>query len=212
VKKIFLLSCFLFSITSYSQIIDSVYLLNQNTPPQIHIYGKLYHTGFSINHIDSEISDTVEFSIYFKECIGAQVITPFDTVLSFSESWPTVPQGIKVLSILDTNTVDSNCALVGQLDTLGVNVFPTSMLNLESNFSISKFIQIYPNPTADVLQLTVLNKTSINIIRLFDSQGKLIKAFDGEVKDIDVSDLSSGIYYLKVQATQGEMVEKIMIE
>jgi hypothetical protein len=63
---------------------------------------------------------------------------------------------------------------------------------------IHKVVNFYPNPTKDFIILE--GQTSAKNATIFNSQGQVVK--NGLVKDgkIDVRDLSSGIYYLKVES------------
>ncbi|MDA9898335.1 hypothetical protein N9D69_02055, partial [Flavobacteriales bacterium] len=111
-KNVLIVSVLLLSLNSFSQKIDSINVLSQNTPPVIHVFGELYHTGYSITDVNYQILDSIVLTLFFKECNGYQVVTEFDTVFSIMESWPMVTNDINILSILDTNTTDSNCFIV----------------------------------------------------------------------------------------------------
>lgn len=58
-------------------------------------------------------------------------------------------------------------------------------------------LKIYPNPVSSVL--TVLSDKNLKQLILYSSQGQIIKTYavQGTVQQIDVKDLSDGIYFLK---------------
>ena len=75
-----------------------------------------------------------------------------------------------------------------------------------------ELIKIYPNPTADILNIETDSK--INSIAIFDTKGSLIKNFQetgiSNGKRIDVSDLISGIYMVKVKTSTSEFTKKFI--
>ncbi|WP_170064437.1 glycosyl hydrolase 53 family protein [Polaribacter glomeratus] len=75
-----------------------------------------------------------------------------------------------------------------------------STLDLEG-FEIenSKLFKVYPNPSTNVITIKAL-KNSLTSVKIFDILGKEIRSIDAEgvSKSIDVSNLKTGIYTLKI--------------
>lgn len=71
-------------------------------------------------------------------------------------------------------------------------------------------IFLYPNPTSEYFKLNNVNsKAFVNII---DSKGKLIKSIDYEPgMDIKVSEMQSGVYYIKVLNNEIKNITKKLI-
>ncbi len=73
-----------------------------------------------------------------------------------------------------------------------------------------RYLKIFPNPVSDVV--TISSKALINRIKLFTSTGQLI--IDTDVQDnnfrIEMSDFEKGIYLIKVETTNGVVVEQII--
>ncbi|WP_298898660.1 T9SS type A sorting domain-containing protein [uncultured Psychroserpens sp.] len=94
------------------------------------------------------------------------------------------------------------------------NDFQTTV---EDNLSVNEFelgstIQVYPNPVQDQLYITsevVLNKTTI-----YDVNGRVLQhiIFIGNEleRTIDVTDLSKGIYFVKLSSENGSTTQKII--
>lgn len=74
--------------------------------------------------------------------------------------------------------------------------------NNEHNFSI------YPNPAHSIINVST--EIIIKNIQLYSLEGKLIK--ETNFKNIDVSSLTSGIYYIKVIFEKGSLTKKVIIE
>jgi hypothetical protein len=78
-----------------------------------------------------------------------------------------------------------------------VNIIYTS---IEENIA-NPFIQIYPNPAQNILNLKLMNEnTNPTFITIYDKLGnnlKSLNSIDSEIR-VPVSDLNSGTYYLRV--------------
>jgi len=76
-------------------------------------------------------------------------------------------------------------------------------------------ISVYPNPTNG--QLTIgISDMRFSDMRLFDMMGRQIPIGQSEIGQseigIDISHLSSGAYFLKIQTASGELVQKVIKE
>ena len=71
---------------------------------------------------------------------------------------------------------------------------------------------IYPIPTSNKL---IIESKSSNLtdLTLFDVMGKLVflDKFTGTTQ-IDLTQISKGIYYLHLKTTEGELTKKIIVE
>ncbi len=81
--------------------------------------------------------------------------------------------------------------------------------------STSKFetkqIAVYPNPTSDILHFDVPNEINVEQLMLFDAFGKKVWNQHGISNTISVSELTKGIYFLKILTNQGVYTQKIII-
>jgi hypothetical protein len=161
--------------------------------------------------IESLISDTVTITIYFKECNGLQVISDFDTTLYYNNSWPAVPEEIQVISIRDTNFINTNCLLINQFDTLSIFNYSNQFLDI-SEKEISKIIKIFPNPVTNIVQIEVSEEVQLDGIELFDMSGKKVKTYNSFDRNLNISGLSSGTYFLKLLTQEGILTKKVIIE
>lgn len=71
-------------------------------------------------------------------------------------------------------------------------------------------IKIHPNPTSSYFQID--NKDTINKIEFFSFDNKLVKTIFNPDSKIDVSDISSGVYFLRVYTSTGVVNEKLIIK
>lgn len=96
-----------------------------------------------------------------------------------------------------------------RVDNIQINNLPV----LSTDEVVKKeAIKIYPNPTAETLYIETDSK--INSITIFDAKGSLIRNFQetgiSNRKRIDVSDLISGVYMVKVKTSTSEFTKKII--
>lgn len=70
-------------------------------------------------------------------------------------------------------------------------------------------IKIFPNPAADYF--TVNANQPLTKIMLYNSTGKLIKTYSS-VTNYDIKGMPSGIYFLKIEMSGVEKVEKLIIK
>jgi len=193
--------------------IDTVYVLSNNTPPTLQIEGKYSNTGGSITYIDVEVfNDTTYFRLFFKECAGFLAITPFDTIYQLSNTWPVVPNTIVVISIIDTNTIDTlNCfyhSNIQVMDTFYIyNTLNTSEIEI-----ITKEMNIYPNPAKKLLNLKINNNLKIQTIELFDLNGRHVKTYKANERELSLKGLPPGQYLLELNTDKGKVTKKVIVE
>ena len=75
-----------------------------------------------------------------------------------------------------------------------------------SNFSM------YPNPASDVLNITSKNGISIESAQILDIHGRIVNQMNASSENvqINVSNLNSGVYFVKVQSELGVGTSKII--
>ncbi|MCU4190037.1 T9SS type A sorting domain-containing protein [Flavobacterium sp. HXWNR29] len=84
---------------------------------------------------------------------------------------------------------------------------PSTTLGSNDFYQKTSFV-VYPNPVNDVLNLQINNVASIKNVKIFDLQGKLLLQSTNET--INVSELSKGIYIIKVSTENGETTKKFI--
>ena len=94
----------------------------------------------------------------------------------------------------------SDCAWIDNV------AFPASTIITKVNTVVEKNVAVYPNPANDVLNIQ-LDDNQINIV-IYNSLGQAVRSIDGVSGgiQINISDLNSGLYFIRI----GENVEKIV--
>jgi len=114
-------------------------------------------------------------------------------------------------------TLVENAAVMASADIFFDYNFPVTTNGAETVFqqlSVGEVsdvsISVFPNPTADVV--TVRAHSDLRSIALFDIQGRLLmtKKVGSNVASVDISDETSGVYFIKVRSAKGSSVTKVV--
>lgn len=82
-------------------------------------------------------------------------------------------------------------------------------LGLDQNLNQQKVV-LYPNPVTNELNITFSNSGVIERVAVYNLLGQLVKSAVGDIRTIDMSDLRSGSYFVKVHTNQGIIDRKII--
>ncbi len=94
-----------------------------------------------------------------------------------------------------------------------VNITITSLERID----LAKLITVFPNPTDDFLMIDFGEALNSNVrIELINSLGKIIRQQDfdnpSEVEQINLSNISAGIYFIKIKNEELETYKRIVIQ
>jgi len=121
----------------------------------------------------------------------------------------TIPTTVNLYGVEMTNKY---CYIIGDSS----KVFRNNHGILLSNSVIKKpqiKFEIFPNPTSDVVLINIKsNSYDVELIKLFDLQGKFIKDFSGDSKILDVSNVPGGTYSLQFKTNDGFVTKKVIIQ
>ena len=87
-------------------------------------------------------------------------------------------------------------------------LFTREVLSVD-RFSLEKEIQIHPNPLADYIHIKADNAI-IRKVSVFNLLGKQVITSKGNTKDVNVSQLQSGIYLCRIETERGTISRKII--
>ncbi len=73
------------------------------------------------------------------------------------------------------------------------------------DFEFSNYFNVYPNPVHDVLNIATKDAIEITSINIYNTLGQLVLVIPNakEIKTVDVSSLSSGNYFIKINSDKG---------
>jgi Secretion system C-terminal sorting domain/Metallo-peptidase family M12 len=164
---------------------------------------------------------------------GTQTITSTTAndaplVLDFSPGGPlSIPNATIMtitMSVTSCNGAISNSSIFVYIDLWGNGLKNPSSSDKSSSASISKTINTFgefsPNPTSSTatFDYNLVEATQIKIV-VIDGLGKVVKTLTDENKKagyyqhkIDVSELNSGVHYLRIISDKQSLIKKILIQ
>lgn len=98
-------------------------------------------------------------------------------------------------------------------DIIGIDTFSVDRAPLSTTDFFSKNLSLYPNPSNGIVNLSSKNNASINTVEITDINGRVVKNLTTNgVTDIqiNISDLTSGMYFLNIQTDLGSGTAKVI--
>jgi len=91
------------------------------------------------------------------------------------------------------------------------NTFWTTedILGIEKNVFF-KNLKVHPNPTTN--QFSITTNTVLNSVRIINLTGQLVKEVNHGLNEIDVSDLSNGLYLIELTSNNQKGVKRLVIQ
>ena len=85
----------------------------------------------------------------------------------------------------------------------------TTIASIDHDWELISEVELYPNPLSD--QLTIAgNQLTINQIKIIDVTGKMIITINQHTRVVNVADLSSGIYFIRVITDERIVTKKFV--
>lgn len=148
---------------------------------------------------------TIPINFNFKRCNTAP-LTFLDTCINLGA---TFSQQIIILANLDTLSGCSNTNLTLKTDTFFWD--HCTSLNIQ-NPKTKIQINIYPNPAKDQILLDVPDQIQLEGIELYSLNGKLVKRFNELERALNISEINTGLYFLRLRTEKEVITKKVVIE
>src|SRR5690606_10974907 len=98
---------------------------------------------------------------------------------------------------------------IDNIDISAQNTVPTVSVK---EFISEKF-NLFPNPTKDIVTITISENIGIETITMYDTNGKMVKEQHCENKSevsLSIEILATGTYLLHIQTKEGTAVKKVL--
>lgn len=127
------------------------------------------------------------------------------------QGWWYYPVDHRLRSVDSYN--DSTVFAVGDSGYVVTNINP-SQLSFEEMSNSNANVELYPNPATTELKLvfTNANQLNFNVVYVYDLLGNQILTYNNFKNQLDVSNLSSGEYVLKVVTAEEIITKKFIIQ
>ena len=190
----------------------------------VHYQIRFENTGtfFAENIVVKDIIDTTKFDInslvvldgshdFYTRINGNKVEFIFENIdLAF---WPEANNGyvlfkIKTLPTLVLGDTFSNTASIyfdyNHPIVTEPAVTTLSLLNTQ-DFAFDDYFSVYPNPAGETLQIKSKSGIEISAVSIYNTLGQLVLAVPNarKLQSIDVSDLQTGNYFIKIVSDRG---------
>lgn len=123
---------------------------------------------------------------------------------SHASTFTLSPSFTNIYTVSCTGT--NNCVSTATAEVIVSECLSVSEFNLGE-----EILSLYPNPSSSVFHMTIVAKGSKEI-EIMDVAGKLIyrKETNATAMELDLTNYSSGIYYLKVQTADKQLYRKLI--
>jgi len=166
-----------------------------------------------------EITNIVAGNTYTIDLCGSSedteltIYDPTDTSIGFSTNDCGDDGSVQFLAGL-TGTYKAQLNITGcGSDSVAKSVWATLDINLGTNeFDISQ-LQVYPNPVGETLNIDLAENHEILSISIMEINGKVLnfmKLSNVQSTKIDMSNISSGIYFLRIQSANHNSLIKLI--
>lgn len=101
----------------------------------------------------------------------------------------------------DGNGTDAGLTRVYALESIIISSIPNNIL--------SQSIDLFPNPTSDILTVQLENISTLQKVIVYNNIGQILQQYTTNI--IDLTPLNSGIYYVKVLTSQGSVTHSVIV-
>ena len=167
------------------------------------------YIGDNVTSIKYSDTNYLVASIYSSPTTEAQILVSTDN----ADTWIEIPiQAIENVGsqsmdfIFNDNSIEVYLA-TPDLGIMKYNIDTTTLSTSENEYSELDII-MYPNPVKDVLNFKILGNLNIDNVSVFSVTGKKINEFDS-LENINVSSLSTGMYFVRIQSGETIWIKRL---
>ncbi|WP_418636247.1 T9SS type A sorting domain-containing protein [Winogradskyella sp.] len=146
--------------------------------------------------LDLIVGENAGFVTFFENTAGAGNAMVFNSGVKLQAAGADIVAGLATVAVVDLDKDGVDDLIVGQ-GTGAVTFYKGVSSNLSvSDFDSQALLHVFPNPVKDVFAI----ETSLEIssVELFDIAGKQIDIQLANTNEVDISNLASGIYHVKI--------------
>ncbi|HWY38110.1 MAG TPA: GH25 family lysozyme [Bacteroidia bacterium] len=169
----------------------------------------LYTSGSIASYLNSSLNT---YKLWIADPDGSSTAPPANigvwTTWAFKQySWTGTVTGISGTGNVDLNVFNGNMAAFNSL--IGCTT------TIQEQASINNFI-LYPNPAGSKITIenNTLSSTQAEMISIYNMQGQLVlqQQLQNQKAEIDISGLTTGMYFVNIKTEKGMEVKKFVKE
>jgi len=125
------------------------------------------------------------------------------------------PNGKEGISLIQYTFYDKD-DLSGTMSTSVMFKFVSEGVGIQENIAESVGLHVYPNPTTGQITVKSGQVYKVESVEIYDVVGQVVGAYRIQPENtdtvIDISHLSAGIYFLKIETANGTITKKVVKE
>ena len=175
------------------------------TSNQLKFWAKACNTQYGAERFSVWVSTTdTDVASFTKISTGAFITTPNITWAEYTYNLAATYDNLPVYIGIKCTSPDMFGFAVDDFSVTGTVLATDSFF--ASNYSVG------PNPATDVVNISAKNNNTINTVEITDVNGRVVKnvTVNAATSQINVSDLNSGVYFLKASSENGVGTSKIV--
>lgn len=172
---------------------NHIYIIGSN-----YTYANQYNTNIEIDHLDQDGN-------FISKIILGGSAEDFGTSIDFASD-----NGLIILGDARSQDGDIISNYNGNYNKTWIAKISSQYLSIE-NFIFQDQINLYPNPVKDVLHINSLN-FYLSKIEIYDNLGRIVINELNSTNEINLSNLTSGVYLVNLINKNGEIVKKTIIK
>ncbi len=94
--------------------------------------------------------------------------------------------------------------------TFNISIDENVVVSAENALAQTNLL-VYPNPASKVINISTFGTKSIAEIRVFNTLGELVKIYQNDINQIDISTWSKGIYIIQAKIGEQQLSQKISV-
>ena len=212
------------SFSSFGPTVDN------RTKPDISSTGEAVISSVnSFNHTETNYHTTVDFdgkTYGFISYSGTSMSGPTvaGIVALMLEAFPKmsanqVKEVLKITARLDqyTNEIDENGHLQwgwGKANALAAVIAAKQYSSIDNLTINNDALKIFPNPACEIVNISYEGNSRLRRVEVFCLQGRLLKTIDYNETNLiqmDLHDLNSGIYLLKIESSEYFAIKRLIV-
>ncbi|WP_348810398.1 DUF1501 domain-containing protein [Flavobacterium maritimum] len=178
------------------------------------VFGNAINPGISGTNVN--LSEAVSTNNYQIKTVQHDYRRVFSTIL---QDW--LGTGNETLDMTfynnNTNTGFSNnkiANLIKPQNVVNSSCYTNKILSIDE-FQTSYEVVVYPNPTSEIISINSPNNNDIYTVSIYSMDGKFVGKYRNPLTSnqfsINVENLSTGFYNLKIETTNGNFSKKIIV-
>ena len=208
---------------TYDSVNDEIYFLNEKNPGGLIVADGSFNVIIEYpeplaNGFDYSGSHYVEETgfLWLASDQGS-TIYKCNTDGTLVQSFPVTTDGGAPIDKLEGIAIDYTNQLLYAVSDGGQELYvfqindPSFTLGIEDEFISENKIQIYPIPAKNSLNISLKNYEAVEKVTIYSIQGQLVTQFYSIEKELDISSLNSGMYFLEIITEATKYVKTIAV-